>query len=267
MPFGLPILGRRHISLNGIYLPANLAVQQARRSCVPLHASRDNPAWPVRNMGSGVLYTYRGRQFCVFTRHQLGRDILPSQLYVRLTPGSHALHGGARFIKSPRPHPGLEEHDLCLLEMPWTVGRTVEGPMFFQATPPTSMEDIDVEIYFAVGYPSTLAKMAMSEDDFRNEHVNLSQVLVWATSLTLRPNDLPMLSLLPGEVMVPKCAGNFDGFSGGPVFGISRRTESLTLRGIIIRGGHDKLFFASTEWAQRLCDVALTEPEVERIAA
>ena len=102
--------------------------------------------------------------------------------------------------------------------------------MFFQATPPTSMEDIDVEIYFAVGYPSTLAKMAMSEDDFRNEHVNLSQVLVWATSLTLRPNDLPMLSLLPGEVMVPKCAGNFDGFSGGPVFGISRRTESLTLR-------------------------------------
>jgi hypothetical protein len=128
------------------------------------------------------------------------------------------------------------------------------------------MGDGDTELYFAIGYPSRLTRMEMSEE-WRSKHIHLSQVLVWATSLVLQPNDLPKLHLLTGDIMLPKCAGNFDGFSGGPVFGINRRTATIALRGIIIRGGHDKLFFVPIEWAQRLCDIALEQPEIEHEAA
>jgi hypothetical protein len=260
-------LGGDNVSVNGIFLPANFAIQHARRCCVPLHASTGMSSWPVRNLGSGVLYAYRGRQYCVFTRHQLQGEIKPWQIHLRLDPGSHALHGGVRYFEFPHPHPLIEEHDLCLLEMPWTLNHRPEGPMFIQATPPTSLGDDDAEHYFAVGYPSKLTQMDASEEDGHNRHIGLTQVRVQASSLTVSPNDLPTLTLMTGEVMLPRCSGNFDGFSGGPVFGVNRQTASLTLRGIVVRGGIDKVSFVPTDWVQKLCDLALEADEVEWEAA
>ncbi len=75
------------------------------------------------------------------------------------------------------------------------------------------------------------------------------------------------LVIPPGKVMLPRCKGDYDGFSGGPVFGLSTATRSIELRGVIIRGGIDKLFFAPVDWVQRLCEVALARPQIEQIAA
>jgi hypothetical protein len=260
------MLGRRHVSLNGLFLPANLAVQQARRCCVSLHMRTDFAPWPIGNRGTGVLYAYGGRQFCVFTRHQLGKDIRPSQVVLRLTPREGSFYSGGRFVEFPRRYNGPEEHDLCLIELPWTIERSAASPLFFEATPPTSMATDGSEAYFVIGYPSRLTQCAIT-DDGASQGIAMSQVLVWASELILRRGDLPKLELLPGKVMLPKCSGDFDGFSGGPVFGVNSETTAIELRGIVIRGGIDKLFFASIEWVQKLCDIALSQPKIEPIAA
>lgn len=53
-------------------------------------------------MGSGVLYVRNGRKFVVFTKHQLGKDMHPSQVMIRLGPMTAArLNGGARFVQFP----------------------------------------------------------------------------------------------------------------------------------------------------------------------
>ena len=67
--------------------------------------------------------------------------------------------------------------------------------------------------------------------------------------------------------MGPKCQGDFDGFSGAPVFGISVEVRVIELRGIVLRGGNDKPFFASIDWVHKLCDIALERPKIEPIAA
>jgi hypothetical protein len=260
------LLGLRHVSLNGLFLPANLAVQQARRCCVALRTSTDFGAWPITNRGTGVLYAYGGRQFCVFTRHQLGRDAHPSQVVLRLTGKERSFYSGGRFVEYTQLKCGPEEHDLCLVELPWTIERSSGSPLFFAATPPTRMATDGSEIYFAIGYPSKLTQLEVT-DDGASEGIALSQVLVWASQLILRRGDLPKLELVPGEVMLPRCSGDYDGFSGGPVFSVNSETRAIELRGIIIRGGIDKLFFASIEWVQKLCDICLTQPQIESIAA
>jgi hypothetical protein len=123
------------------------------------------------------------------------------------------------------------------------------------------------ETYFAIGYPTRLTQIATAQDDGASEAIAMSQVLVWASNLVLRRGDLPRLELMPGNVMLPRCSGDFDGFSGGPVFSVNSRTMAIELRGIVIRGGTDKLFFGSTEWVQKLCHLALSQPQIEKVAA
>jgi hypothetical protein len=260
------ILGRRHVSLNGLHLPANLAVQQARRCCVSLHVRTNFAHWPIGNRGSGVLYAYGGRQFCVFTRHQLGRDACPSQVVLRLTRREDSFYSGGRFVEFPRLCNGPEEHDLCLIELPWTIKRTAASPLFFEATSLTSMATDGSEPYFVIGYPSRLTQFAIT-DGGATEGIAMSQVMVWASNLILQRGNLPKLELLPGKVMLPRCSGDFDGFSGAPVFSVNSDTMAIELRGIVIRGGIDKLFFASIEWVHKLCDIALSQPQIEPAAA
>ena len=87
------------------------------------------------------------------------------------------------------------------------------SPLFFAATPPTSMATDGSEAYFVIGYPSRLTQFAVA-DDGHSEGIAMSQVLVWASTLVLRRDDLPKLELLPGKVMLSRCSGDFDGFSG-----------------------------------------------------
>jgi hypothetical protein len=69
-PNSLALLGARFVSLNGLHLPANTAIQMARRSCAPLWARNHVPAYPFSFRGSSFLYKVKGISYCVFTRHQ-----------------------------------------------------------------------------------------------------------------------------------------------------------------------------------------------------
>lgn len=259
------IIGWRHVEFNGLLLPANGAVQRARSACVPLHAKNADPNWPISNMGCGFLYLRKGRKLVVFTRHQLGKDKHPSQVMIRLGPVTAArLNGGARFFQFPALEYGPEEFDVCAIEMPWRLPILKGVPTFIRSVSVSPIADDGSEIYFAVGYPSRLTKI---DGEMSAEHFGLTQVLTWARCVVLKRGDLPMLELLPGEVLLERCSGDLDGFSGGPVFGVGKKTKVLSLRGVIIRGAVDKLFFASTDWIDDVCDKALTHPALEEVAA
>jgi hypothetical protein len=256
------ILGRRHISFNGVHLPANLAVQELRRTCVPLHFATNDERWPIGNRGSAFLYSYRARLFCVFTRHQLGRDLHASQICIRLTSDFTLVHSGARFIAFAQHPDAPEEHDICAIEMPYNSQNDGLSPIFYKARSPLEAEPS--EKHFAIGYPSRLTVMA---GELACEGIAKSQVLVWAEGWTQKDNGLPMLALAEGLVMGPKCQGDFDGFSGGPVFGVNLRDGALEFRGITIRAGHDKLFYAPSSAVDRICDLSLIRPPIRLIDA
>jgi hypothetical protein len=258
------MLGSRHVSFNNLHLPANLAVQQARRSCMPLHVSTGLDSWPIGNRGTAFLYAYRKRHFCVLTRHQLAKDFHPSQVFIRLTNSEHSLYSGVRFIEFPKSAFGPEEFDLCAIEMPWNLRTQIGCPTFFKARPLTPLVADGSERHFTIGFPSRLTKLTGEEC---SKGIALSQVIVWADGLTQNRNDLPMLKLVPGLVMGPKCEGDFDGFSGGPVFGINARSRTIEFRGIALRGGGNKLFFATTDWVHKLCDIGLQLPQIDMVAA
>lgn len=258
------LLGARHVQLNGLYLPANLAVQQCRRMCVPLHLTTGDEAWPISNRGTTFLYKVFGRRFCIFTRHQLGKDFEASRVFISLTGDDRKLHGGTRFVYF-RGGGDREEHDLCAVEMPWNLGNAPDARMFYQGHDGVPMMANEADRLFALGYPTKLNQMRGEE---RSEHIAMSQVLVWADRLDGDESDLPMIRLRDDSmVMMPRCGGDYDGFSGGPVFSISTASYAVEFRGIILRGGHDKLFFATAAWVNRLCKLALQHEPCRVIAA
>jgi hypothetical protein len=248
------ILGSRFASINGIWLPANQAIVEARRSVVSLHSITGDENWPTRNLGTAFLYQALGRRFCVFTRHQVQDVSSPDHLCVHLSSNRSRLFPGTKYINF---YGTREEDDLCVLEMPRLPPDLGNGsPLWFQDQGASTARDV-CEKFFVIGYPSKLAELS-GED--RCEGIALSQVLVWSDSLTATPSQLPMLSIPPGLVMLPRCGGDYDGFSGAPVFGLSASQRIIRFLGIVIRGGRDRLFFIPTPHVNYLCQVALQEP-------
>ena len=264
------LLGLRHVEFNGIHLPVESAVQQARRTCLPLHALDHGIDRAVYNRGSAFLYLYRGRQFCVFTRHQMSNDKTPSQVCLRLTADDRKLNSRARFVRFPDiANEAREEFDLCALEMPWLIESHSNAPTYYRARPSESISLDRLGQFFAMGYPYKLTTSVLDEasETYKPLSIHMSQVAVWADVLTSKPNDLLMLKLRPGIVMGPECRGDFDGFSGGPVFEVNRRSLAVEFLGITIRGGGDKLFFAHSAWVDALCDRAFNYVPIKLVAA
>ena len=258
------LLGNRHVQLNGLYLPANLAVQQCRRTCVPLHLTTGDEAWPIINRGTTFLYRVFGRRFCIFTRHQLGTDSDASRVFIRLTDDGRKLNGGARFVYF-HSDGQREEHDLCAVEIPWVLDNGPDVRKFYEAHDGVPAMTNEADRLFALGYPTKLTQMRGEE---RSEHIAMSQVLVWADHIDGDGSDLPMMRLREDSmVMRPRCGGDYDGFSGGPVFSISTESYAVEFRGIILRGGHDKLFFATAPWVNSLCRLALQHEPCRVLAA
>jgi hypothetical protein len=260
----LGILGSRHISFNGLWLPANVAVQQVRRACVSLHANTFDRNWPSSNLGSAFLYRYRGRQFCLFSKHQLSKNWNGDQVCVHLANDRSRLFTGGRLIEFSRGEGAREEYDLCALEMPWRLPVQLNAPIWFEAKTGELRSFDELEVAFTIGYPSKLTEIDGEE---QCEGVHLSQVLVWAEKAIGEPGRLSVLQLLPGAVMVPQCFGDFDGFSGSPVFGINIATRAIEFLGIVIRGGYPRLFFVPLTWVHRLCEIGLREPAIDLTAA
>lgn len=245
------ILGSRFVSINGVWLPGNQAVGEARRCAVSLHSVTGDENWPTRNLGTAFLYQVMGRRFCVFTRHQVQTVSDPGSLCIHLSSNRSRLFTGGQFVQCDGTR---EEDDLCALEMPSLPPEFGgDSPLWFQDQGGSTQRDV-CEKFFVVGYPSKLTELSGAE---KCDGVALSQVLVWADSLNLVSGQLPMLSIPPGLVMIPLCGGDYDGFSGAPVFGLSARQRVIRFLGVVVRGGRDRLFFIPTPHIDQLCRLAV----------
>jgi hypothetical protein len=253
-------LGERHIRLNGVFMPAKVAAQACRKSVVALHVRTGVPDWPIANRGTGFLYQYKTRQFCVFAKHQILPEFDPEQVAIRLSEDGRHLYSCARFTEYRGSTDEREEFDVCTLQVPWTLNRSTSGLQFFLANAEARHIEPPSAKYFTIGYLHRLAELYGEEF---SEGMHMRQVCVWADGVERKNGDLPMLQLGESLVMRPQCEGDFSGFSGAPVFAVDARSSTISFQGIVLRGGHDKLFFAPVDWVDRLCDHALRKPAVE----
>jgi hypothetical protein len=126
------------------------------------------------------------------------------------------------------------------------------GTLFFDSSPAPPAQSSDDEMFFAFGYPSRLNTLLCTD---KIEAVELSQVRVDGSWLPPRSQDeLHGLKINLGLVVSGTCAGDFDGFSGGPVFSVHYRRKAVELKGVIMRGGGGLLYFAPAAWIDSLCD-------------
>ena len=64
-------IGSRFVSVNGILLPGNDAIERIRGCCTPLWARNADANFPFSFKGSSWLCERKGIHFCVYTGHQM----------------------------------------------------------------------------------------------------------------------------------------------------------------------------------------------------
>jgi hypothetical protein len=136
---------------------------------------------------------------------------------------------------------------------PDTITRNMDrAVMFYEAIDTPTDRNPDREHFFAFGYPSKLSSWDISD---KTDAVDLSQVQVDGQYV---PPEYGLLALKinVGPVMEKRCEGNFDGFSGGPVFSIHADHRTIRFEGITMRGGNGYLRFAPASWVASLCNAA-----------
>lgn len=250
------MIGLRHVELNGIYLPASLAADRVRHAAVALYTKTDGAWSQIGQSGSAFLYEYRGRRFCVFTKHQLAHSE-PSKVYINLASDPHTLHSGGRFI------PGIDfgigdEGDLCAIEMPWTLPKTNLGAsVFFRSRPPAPV--MTSSRLFVVGFPSELRHFEGNEVC---EQIHLNQVRSYLVSCDWDEDGHHVGNLLGGGLLDTKAHGNLDGFSGAPVFAISAITRAIEFCGIVTRGGNGIIRFVDQRFVDQLCERSFALPSI-----
>ncbi|MBS0269764.1 MAG: hypothetical protein JSS54_12395 [Proteobacteria bacterium] len=253
------LIGSQHIAFNGLFLPLNETFMRARQTAVSVHFSTGVEGWPISNGGTGFLYQFCGRRFCILTRHQLINGFSPEKIVIKLTSDARRLFSGGRIISFPPSYHETEEADLLALELPWVCQNSEYVPIFYDAAT-VDFEEAAREQLCAIGFPSRLTVISGCEEC---EGIATSQVMTWG----VRGDDssLPSLCILDSRVMRPRCDGNFDGFSGAPVYGVNPSNKRMTFRGIVIRGGHGTLYFTPREWVDFLCEKAFSEPPLDPV--
>jgi hypothetical protein len=189
----------------------------------------------------------------VFARHQ-------ARGY-RLDDVSISLRGDGSIMQNGPTYLGFhddgvsERFDLCAMVIPPdTIARNMDrSVIFYEENDTPAARNLDREHFFAFGYPSKLSKFDCSD---KVEAIDVSQVCVDGQYLPPASSwfGLPGLKINIGPVMGERCGGNFDGFSGGPVFSIHADYRTIRFEGITMRGGNGCLEFAPASWVARLCD-------------
>jgi hypothetical protein len=246
-------MGSRFVSLNGLHLPGNTAVEMVRRACTPLWMRNPDSSFPFSFRGSAFLYRVRGVSYCVFTRHQ-ARGYALDDVSISLRDDSSIMQNAATYI-GYHDDGTSERFDLCaMIVPPGTITRHMDrSVMFYEATEVPTDRNADKEHFFAFGYPSKLSRWECSE---KTQTINLSQVRVDGEYVAQDENwyGLPGLKIDVGPVMGVECEGDFDGFSGGPVFSIHVDYRAVRFEGITMRASNSYLLFAPASWVGRLCD-------------
>lgn len=254
------LIGSRYIAFNGLFLPLEETFCRVRQTAVSIHFATGVENWPIANAGTGFLYQFCGRRFCILTRHQLINGFDPGQIAIKLTSDERRLFSGGRIVSFPSAYHGSEEADLVALELPWAYQNLITAPIFYDASTADCVMQRGEQLC-AIGFPSGLTEIYGDEEC---EGIGTSQVMTWGVRGT--DGGLPSLCMSESRVMRPRCKGDFDGFSGAPVYGVNSHTRKMTFRGIVIRGGRDTLYFTPHEWVDFLCEKAFSEPPLDPVA-
>jgi hypothetical protein len=255
------LLGLRHLEINGLHLPERHAINEARRSAVALFIETGCPEWPIGHSGTAFLYDYFGRRFCIMTRHQLKHCPHPSRIFVRLTNDEHLLQSGCRFTGPASWDTSYKDiDDICVVEMPWDFPNDGRGALFFKAGPRVVNDSDPLEKLFVLGFPSSMTDYGACPDYC--DGIHLRQVRVVGRELTYDESGLHHLVLIGGGKMECLCSGDFDGFSGGPVFGLSIRDQRITFKGLTVRAGRNNLYFIDHYFVDQICIRASKRPPI-----
>ena len=197
-----PLIARAKLSvpINGIFVPFKTVADAIRRFCTPAFFHHEDQAvFDLSRIGSAFLFRYRGRNFALLTRHQLGKDlsaVRPEQFTVTLIEP-----GGAKVGLSPNAvtkvqmenieHSNLE--DVLLLEYDnMREMRNLRG-LFLDLDLAHTLETVapaSVKAIFSVGYPTAYGDVDFKFDDEGNA-TDMNMELRWV-KLYLTP-DKPAL--------------------------------------------------------------------------
>jgi hypothetical protein len=243
--------GTTFVSVNGILLPGNKAVDYVRGCCTPIWGRAADPRFNCEFRGSSVLCELGGNFFCVFTAHQLktsDRTRMPNEMYLSLGRADGPLVSGSAYLFYENGQEFSDYCDLCaLLIAPSTVARHKGASTVFIRVPVFQTELCGREYAFALGYPHRLIEYTISdiECDDINDHINMPQLRVRG-AIRSQSCDPPYLSIDAGAVLRDKCYNDLAGFSGGPIFSIHAKHRVVEFRGISVRAGADLIRFIPT---------------------
>lgn len=219
------------ISVNGFYVPFKDIVRSIRRFCPPALFHYEDPVLDVSPSGSAFLFRYRGRNFGLCTRHQLGigaTAINPERFMITAEEAD-----GRRVGLSPNrvsrvsfadpAHSNLA--DMFLAEFDDVRnGRNVRG-LFLETELSRNfqtVQSVEIKLILSLGYPTAARNIDLQFDEAGDEITGADITLRWV-KLYL---ELDGPALLDPENRRPLVKHRTyeqddvdpDGMSGAPVF-------------------------------------------------
>jgi hypothetical protein len=261
-------LGTRFVSVNGIYLPGNKAINYLRGCCAPIWGYNFDPRFQYSLKGASVLCERKGNLFCLFAAHQLkdsGGERSPDQIFVSLRETGGPLIRGSGCLLFRSSGRFSEYHDVCAMLLPaWLVEKHKDRNALFIKLRNETPEADGSEYAFALGYPHKMAEFVTAEQadgEYGFEEVHINQLRVHGAIGEGRIFDLPYLQLYPGDIVKDICNYDLSGFSGGPVFSIHRRHKTAEFRGMVVTAGKDRIRYVPTDAITEFLDgFSLGEP-------
>jgi hypothetical protein len=227
------IIARAKLSapINGVFVAFNSVASAIRRFCTPAFFHHGNESvFDMSKAGSALLFRYRGRNFALLSRHQLGHglaEVRPEQFTVTLIEPN-----GTKIGLSPNTVSEVkfdeEEHtnlqDLLLLEYENTRGKRNLRGLFLDLDLAHTLETVpsaSVQAIFSIGYPTAFGDINTKCDD-EGIVTTMSMELRWV-KLYLMVSEAAPLDPENRRPMVqdPKADQETidpDGMSGAPVF-------------------------------------------------
>ncbi len=239
---------------------------RVRLSVVPAKIRTDAPGWEVGWTGTGFLARFEGRQFCLMSRHQLGpynKDFVvsPEAISIQLDRTSNTNYTGSRITwRLALDEFHADNHDVLAIEMPWKVDALGCPDPFFNWHILSAPPNLESDCLVVVGYPTALRVLDIDDETGQLKSVTDNQLLLEVKSLAIETSALWVAEVDCPVEFVSKLAGNFDGFSGAPVFSFSMRDGQYRFVGMVVRGGHGVIRVLPAPWIAHLLEEACRHP-------
>ncbi len=244
-----------YVRIRDVWFTADDALNVLRKSATTLFHYSGFESWEVSYRGSCSLVQYRGRYFCVATRHQIsgleveGIAILADGVNRYLTSGGFSTLGDSDKLKES------DQYDLVILDYskPVASGKIDENK--FHAIGTEYLRDNEeVVCMILYGYASSDQRFDTIDDrDFgeRLSHLHLAkrEILCNYFGDSYESSVFKLRS-------VEKLSCDFNGISGAPVFAISGPPGDFCAKfaGLVVRAGNGVIHCIKHTAITRLLD-------------